>query len=131
MILSILTTIVCSLSFTLSGTQNYTSSFFTQKSNEKSVVFEGDYINLPNSVALSEINDEASQEINVYFFIEPSNSLETIRINRPSISDEDLTDVQNDLKEYRERIQNNIYENNLHSYSKIRDLFAKDENVKI
>ena len=131
MILSILATIVCSLSFTLSGIQNYTSSFFTQKSNEKSVVFEGDYINLPNSVALSEINDEASQEIKVYFFIEPSNSLETIRTNRPSISDEDLTDVQNDLKEYRERIQNNIHENNLHSYSKIRDLFAKDENVKI
>lgn len=131
MIFSVFATIFCSLSLTLNGIQNNSSTLDTLRHNEKSVVFEGNYLNISASEAVSEINGGASQDIKISFFVKPSNSLATLKTNRPSISNDNLIDTQEELKEYREKIQENIFSNNLDAYSEISDLFSTDEDVKI
>ena len=130
MIFSVLAAISCSLSFAFNGLYSSFSSHIT-RNNEKSVIFEGDYFSLPSNEAISEINDGTSEDIKIYFFIEPSNSLETVIANRPSIANNNLADTQSELKEYRKIIQDNIYSNNINSYSEICGLFTTDESVEI
>lgn len=130
MILSGLT-LICSLFLSLSGINGYSSMHVSEINNEKSVIFEGNYINMPASEAINKINSKDSENVKISFFIKPSDSLETLKFNRPSVSNADLSDVQNNLKQYRDRIKENIFSNNLDSYEEISNLFSENDGVNI
>ena len=130
MILSSLT-LICSLFLSLSSINGYSSMHVSEIKNEKSVIFEGNYINMPASEAINKINSKDSENVKISFFIKPSDSLETLKFNRPSVSNADLSDVQNNLKQYRDRIKENIFSNNLDSYEEISNLFSENDGVNI
>lgn len=67
MILSGLT-LICSLFLSLSGINGYSSMHVSEINNEKSVIFEGNYINMPASEAINKINSKDSENVKISFF---------------------------------------------------------------